>query len=263
MHLNELIAIIETIAPTKLAMDFDNVGLLIEPEKHEIKKLLFALDCTLNVAKEAVSLGVDMVITHHPLFFRGIKRLSYKHPDTAAAMTLVRHGIGMYAAHTNLDCANGGVNDVLAKKIGLSDISYLSDAACDEPPIGRIGVLETPIILSDFAKVVGSALNTKVRYAGPTNKLIKRVALVGGTGGDMLELAQKCGADAFVTGEAKHSAALAAQVMDMGLIVAGHYETERPVLEDFISGLQEALSGLQYNVEVMIANEDSPSFRTT
>ena len=108
MELRAFCACMERIAPRALALDFDNVGLLVEPDHTEIKRVLLALDCTTVTAQEAVDLGADLLITHHPQFFHGVKSIGFSSPVTGAAAILLRHGIGHFAAHTNLDAAVAG-----------------------------------------------------------------------------------------------------------------------------------------------------------
>ena len=121
MKLSGFLAAMERIAPRELALEFDNPGLLIEPDHEEIKSVLVALDCTPQVAREAEERNADLVLTHHPLFFHPVQKLLYREPETAAACLLLRHGIGHFAAHTNLDAALGGVNDTLCELFGVLD----------------------------------------------------------------------------------------------------------------------------------------------
>ena len=130
MKLEDFIAVMERIAPPELAMDFDNVGLTIGTERKEIKKVLVALDCTLETAREAADWGADLLLTHHPLFVNGVKRISPHDPDTAGAYFLMRHGIAHYGAHTNLDSAQGGVNDCLAQAVGVLEAALCEVAVC-------------------------------------------------------------------------------------------------------------------------------------
>ncbi len=256
MQLADLIAVMEKIAPPSLAESWDNPGLLIEPEEDEITRVLVALDCTPAVAREAIACGAQLVITHHPLFFKPVKRMYHSAPDTAAAYLLIRHGIGLYAAHTNLDCAQGGVNDVLAAAIGLVNIRPLEANADDTPGIGRVGDLAAPISLKVLAGDIRDRLSAAVRYGGDPDRLIRTVAVVGGSGGDLFEQAKLAGADVLVTGEIKHSQAIAAQIVGICVIEAGHYETERVVLPDLVAGLQSALDTIQYKVDLLTAQTE-------
>ncbi len=256
MQLKDLIALFERIAPVGLAEEWDNPGLLIEPENEEITRILFALDCTPAVAEEAAARGAQLVFTHHPLFFKPVRRIHHSAPDTAAAYRLIRHGIGLYAAHTNLDCALGGVNDALAKTIGLESVRPLAPGADGGPGIGRVGDLPTPLPLLEFASAVRDTLSAAVRYGGGANHCVSTVAVIGGSGGDFIREAKAAGADVLLTGEIKHSQALEAEIAGIAVIEAGHYETERVVLPYLLEGLQSALDAIQYKVDLLMADTE-------
>lgn len=243
MKLNDFLSKMEAIAPRELALSFDNVGLLIGPDHDEIKTVLVALDLTLKTAKEAIEVGADLVLTHHPRMFSPIQRILPDDPETAAIYLLIRHGIGHYAAHTNLDVARGGVNDVLCEMLALTNVKT-------EPTEGvlRVGDLPTPLSLKDFSDRCFRLFGENTRYTGDPDKRISRVAVCGGAGNGELGAAKSMGADAFLTGEVKHSEALNALDMDLGLITAGHYETEVPVLKSLISRLQAGENDVQYKL---------------
>ena len=243
MKLEAFVAAMEEIAPPGLAMAFDNVGLLIGPEKREIRSVLVALDCTVQTAREAAEAGADLLLTHHPLFLDGIKRLLPEDPAAAGAYILIRNGIGLYAAHTNLDAAPGGVNDALAQAVGV-------EGAMPLPPenLGRIGTLPKPQSLLAFAGAVEQKLNTKARVCGDGNRMIARVAFIGGAGGGDVEAAALAGADVLLTGECKHHQALMAAQLGLCVIEAGHYETEQVVLPHLIKRLQQSANDVQYSL---------------
>ncbi len=243
MLLKDWLAVMEEIAPRALAADFDNVGLLVGTDRTDICQVLVALDCTPAVAREAVERGADLVLTHHPSFFSGVKRILPDDPDTAATFILLRGGVGHFVAHTNLDAATGGVNDVLCGLLGLAEAGPL-------PPdgLGRVGTLRGMTGLSDFSRRVARALNAPVRFTGDPQAIVRKVCVVGGSGGSELAQAAAAGADTFVTGELKHSAALAAGTLGVNCVVAGHYETEAVVLPNLIERLQAATNGVQYHL---------------
>ncbi len=242
MKLSDFTASMERIAPRDLALEFDNPGLLIEPDHEEIVNVLVALDCTKAVAEEAVIWGADLVLTHHPLFFHPVKHMAYSDPATVAACMLIRNGIGLFAAHTNLDAARGGVNDTLCEMFGIRDAIPFDEG------VGRVGVLKTPESLANFAKRVETQLKTYVNLTGDLEGLVTRVAVMGGSGGDSIALAKAQGADVLLTGEVKHSDAIDAQTLGVSLIVAGHYESEVAVLEPLIKRLQNDCFGVQYHL---------------
>lgn len=243
MKLNDFIAAMDSIAPRELACAWDNPGLLIGTEKTEISKVLVALDCSVQTAKEAIEWGADLLLTHHPVFFGGVKRIAPDDPDTAGAYMLIRHGIGLFAAHTNLDSADGGVNDCLAEALSLQSIEKLLP---DE--MGRIGMLSASVPFIDFARTVEQKLSTRVRITGDDNIPVQRIALVGGSAADELFAAKAAGADAFITGEMKHHLALQAEAMGLCIVEAGHYETEKVVLQPLISRLQALTNDVQYKL---------------
>ncbi len=242
MNLDDFLAHMEALAPKALAMDFDNPGLLIGPEAKDIRKVLIALDCSLATAREAIDWGADLLLTHHPVFFGGVKHILPDEPATAAPWLLLRHGIGLFAAHTNLDAARGGVNDCLCAALGISDVKPL-------PPdnMGRLGQV-APCSLADFARYVQASLVSTVRFGGPPDKPLSTVAVLGGSGGDTIYSAKAVGADALVTGEIRHHQALEAGVLGLAVIEAGHYETERVVLKPLMECLQGITDGVQYRL---------------
>ncbi len=257
MELEALLPVLGRIAPPQLAEEWDNVGLLIEPEASEITRILVALDCTVEVAKEAREIGAQLVLTHHPLFFKPVRRILHSDPDTAAAYALVRNGIGLYAMHTNLDCAIGGVNDALASALGLADVRplLLPELPLGEETqgLGRIGILKEQTTLGAFARQVGIDLDAAVRMGGEKDRPVRRVAVVGGSGGNYIKEAKAANADVLVTGEIRHHQALEALSLGLGIIEAGHYETECVVLSPLITGLQAALNEIQYKVDLLYA----------
>lgn len=156
---------------------------------------------------------------------------------------LIRHGIGLFAAHTNLDAAEDGVNDALAEALGVQN------AVPMEPDgLGRIGTLAAPVSFGTFAKTVEEKLNTAVRISGEIDRIISRVAVIGGAAGEYALLAHDAGADVFVTGECRHHEALYAREMGICLIDAGHYETEKTVLNRLIGRLHCDGDDVQYKV---------------
>jgi dinuclear metal center YbgI/SA1388 family protein len=242
MKLNDFLAAMERIAPKELALDFDNPGLLVEPDHDEIQRILVALDCTAAVANEAIEMQADLVLTHHPLFFHPVQRMRYSDPDTKAACILLRNGTGMFAAHTNLDAALGGVNDTLCELFEIDGAEPIDEG------VGRVGMLRKPMPMTAFLKEVETKLKASVRFAGNLNASVRRVAVLGGSGASAIREAAEQKADVLLTGEAKHSDAIDARTLGLNLAVAGHYETERVVLEPLIRRLQNECFDVQYKL---------------
>ena len=242
MKRNDFLSAMERVAPRELAMEFDNPGLLIEPDHDEVLRVLVALDCTMAVAREAVESGADLVLTHHPLFFHPVQKMLYSDPETAAACLLIRNGIGLFAAHTNLDAAQGGVNDTLAQLFQLEGVIPIDEG------VGRVGNLKEATTLGEFARRAETQLNTRAGVVGRLDAPVRRVAVLGGSGGSAIRPAIAEGADVLLTGELKHSDAIDAGMLGLNLIVAGHYETECIVLEPLIRRLQNECFDVKYNL---------------
>lgn len=234
---------LEALAPPELAMEGDNVGLLVGTTRTEIKKVLVALDCTLDTAEEAVHWGADALLTHHPILHDPVRRIDPYSPATAGAYALIRAGVAHYAAHTNLDAAQFGVNDCLCERLKILNAVPL-------PPenLGRIGTVEGGPTLEAFAAFVERELNTAVRFCGAANAKVKKVAVIGGAGGNNVKDARLAGADTYVTGELKHHQALEALALGLNVIEAGHYETENVVLLPWIRRLQSLSDDVEYKL---------------
>lgn len=252
MKLKDFIALMDSIAPRERALSFDNVGLLIGPDHDEIRRVLVALDLSVNTANEAIETGADLVLTHHPQMFRPVQRILPDHPETAAVYRLIRHGIGHFAAHTNLDAAAGGVNDVLCKLMGLESVTVP-----DADGILRTGWLKNECSLAEFFNLVRDKLGENVRFTGDPDRNVRKIAVCGGAGDGALDYLPELEVDAFLTGEVKHSTALLMQALGIALITAGHYETEHSVLKPLISRLQGASNDVQYN----LARSETSPFR--
>ncbi|MBR5134868.1 MAG: Nif3-like dinuclear metal center hexameric protein [Clostridia bacterium] len=222
MKLLELMEYMQIVAPRELAEEWDNVGLLCGDPQREIKTVVVALDCdeaTIAFAKEH---DADVIVSHHPLIFSPVKRLTAPSP----LFSLATSGIAAFAAHTNLDAATGGVNDCLAQTLGLVDVEEAFGG------IGRVGTLESPVTPADFAALVGQRLGTTVQLRAGTNE-IRSVAIVGGAAG---EYVFETDADAFVTGEVKHHEWIAVPSTQT-LVCAGHYATEAVVVKPLAATL--------------------------
>lgn len=251
MRLDEFVNVMNELAPRETALSFDNVGLLVGTEREEIKRVLVALDCTLAVANEAAHLNADLVLTHHPLIFGGLKRILPDDPMGAAVFKLIRNNIALFSAHTNLDAAEGGVNTALCELLGISNASPIGAEG-----IMRIGELKMPLMLDDFVRFAEEKLHSKLHISGE-NRPIKRVAVMGGSGGGDYVLAHENGADAYLTGECKHNQAIEAGVLGLPIITAGHFETENPVLKPLIEYLQNRTNGVEY----ILSEVNKPVFR--
>ncbi|MBQ4612341.1 MAG: Nif3-like dinuclear metal center hexameric protein [Clostridia bacterium] len=222
---------LDSKAPFATAEEWDNVGLLVGNANDEVRRIVVALDVTYGALETARAVGAELIVAHHPVIFSPLRQLE----GNSLPYALAAAGIGVIAAHTNLDKAADGVNDTLAARLGLTEVRPTEDGMC------RVGTLPEPTDAATFAKSVAAALGTAVRTNGGGQ--IKTVALCGGSGGDFLpSLADK--ADAFVTGEVRHHEWLWANAHDFAVIEAGHYATEVPVVDTLCRWLTEAFPTL-------------------
>lgn len=238
---------LERLAPQHLAEDWDNPGLLVGSPEQEVHRLLICLDVSEAVIDHAIAAGADMIIAHHPLIFRGIKKVRTDLPLGRKLQKLLQHNIAVAAAHTNLDIAVGGVNDVLAQAIGLEKLSNFvitsQDADGNIESLGRIGTLPQPMHIHDFAEQVRNALPTKfVRLVDAGERPVRKVALCSGSGAEFIDKAAQMGADAYVTGDVKYHEAQHAVDLGIHVIDAGHFGTEFPVVEVLAERLREELA---------------------
>ena len=230
---NDILAYAETLAPRYMKMEWDNVGLLCGSRIAPVTKVLVALDPFPHVCKEAADWGAELLVTHHPLIFHPLKAVTDETPVGQGLLTLCRYGISAINAHTNLDCAPGGINDVLANTLGLQDISVILPSGTDEAgnPWGllhRGTVPQQP--LEDFLATVKEKLGCSgLRYA-EGGKPVHKVAVGGGSCGSELMDALGAGCDTFVTADVKYNQFWDAHDLGMNLIDAGHFATENPII---------------------------------
>ncbi|HIV02189.1 MAG TPA: Nif3-like dinuclear metal center hexameric protein [Candidatus Aphodoplasma excrementigallinarum] len=232
MKCKEIAAVIEQLTPRSLAYEWDNVGLLFGDMEQEVTRLLLTLDMDIGVAQEAARLGAQMVVGHHPILFDPVSRVTAQTPDGRLLQTLARNSVSYYAAHTNLDIAKGGLNDLLAKKFRLKHVELLEPVETAGEGIGRIGDLDAPITLLALAERVKKALGIEnLRYAGDEDALVSRIAVNSGGGASLIDAALSHGADVFITGDYKYAQIRGCLDNGMKVIDVGHYDSEILVCE--------------------------------
>lgn len=236
----QVLRLIDGLAPFELAEPWDNVGLLAGAPDWPVEKVLCALDLRMEVLDEAKRIGAQLIVTHHPILFRGRKNLCESDGEGRLLCALVRSKIAMIAAHTNYDNAAPGVNDALAGVLGLRDAQPLESGM-------RIGTIEETDF-GTFCDRVRSALKGPARCYGDLKRMIRRVAVLGGAGEDYARLAIDAGADVYVTGEMAYHKALDAVDNGLCVIEAGHAATEYPAISALKSGLQIAADAVQYGI---------------
>lgn len=230
-------------APREKAMEWDNVGLLVGDPSAEVTRVLVSLDITEAVADEAIRLGAQLIVAHHPIMnckWLPVQTVRNDTPQGHLLMKILSAGISAICMHTNLDVAKGGVNDALAETLKLIDPGPLS-----EDGVGRIGSLPEPLSLPRFAASVAQALHCSgLRYAD-AGKPVSHVAVGGGACGDYVEKALESGCDTFVTADLGYHAFLDAGPKGINLIDAGHFPTEDVVCPVLIRFLKERFPALE------------------
>ena len=240
---SDILNYIETLAPRELKMDWDNVGLNCGSRNAPVTKVLLALDPFEHVCKEAADWGADLLVTHHPLIFQPIPMVTDDAAITRGLMELVRHNISHICAHTNLDCAPGGVNDTLAATLGLKNVqplgAYGGMMRCGEVPQQD---------LESFLFFVKEALHCDgLRYCDG-GRPVRKVAVGGGSCSDGLYDAIWAGCDTFVTSDVKYNGFWDAKEQGLSLIDAGHFHTENPVVSVLAAKLAVQFPEIQVKI---------------
>lgn len=232
MTIRELYAALEQKLPRSLSWDWDNDGISCAPDLDApVKGILIALDPTEDAVEAAIESDCNVLLTHHPMLFRGLKTVDGHETGSRKVIRMIRHGITAMAFHTRLDAADGGVNDCLAARLGLQDVEPFGDNANPAGmPIGRVGNLPAEETADEFIQAVKTALHLPALAFAGCGKPIRRVAVLGGAGDDDIFAAVAAGADTYITGELRYHQLCDAPYGEINLIMAGHFHTEAPVL---------------------------------
>lgn len=260
-RLKDILEVLNGIAEFDLAESWDNVGLMVgDPEMH-VSAILVALDPTKSVVDEAVVRGCNVLVAHHPLIFEPVKSLrTDRHPGKTIAGALAA-GVAVVSCHTNLDVVPDGVSDQLAVKLGLVDTRPLtgeteSSEGCGIG-FGRIGRLAQPLPGGRFLDGLLADLGVDaVGVVGRLPALIETVAVCGGSGSSLVEIAKTAGAQVYVSGEIKHSTARWAEAEGFCLLDCGHYATEQMVVPALVKRLQSELAKRGSEISVMATGEE-------
>lgn len=238
--LSKIIEELEALAPSSLKEEWDNVGLLVGDENQRIKNVYVCLDITSENVRKAIEFGADLMVSHHPLIFKPMFSVTESDFTGAIVRELIKNNISVFCMHTNFDKADGGMNDLLAQKLGLENIRKFTPDECVDPmgnkldEIGRVGALELPMLLRDFIEHVRKTLScSAVKYMGNPEETVQTVALCSGSGGSGIYSAYHSGADIYVTADLNHHHAQTAKEIGLNMIDAGHFETEN-IICDFL-----------------------------
>lgn len=233
MLLRAIINSIESVAPRSAQEEWDNSGMQVGDTGRDIQSVLLTTDITESVVVEAMERGCQLIISHHPLLFHGLKQVCGQTPQARVVEMAIKHNIAIYSAHTSLDSVIGGINTRLADKLGISNYRILVPSENGQTGLGVIGQLPAPMSYTDFLAHVRETLDcTYVRYTRPRKETIQTIALCGGSGAEFIETAIEQEADVYLTADCKYHEFQDADGR-IGLIDIDHWCSERHAREIF------------------------------
>ena len=237
MKVKEITSVIEAFAPLSIQEDWDNSGLLIGSPEQDVHGVLLGFDCTADLVDEAVERGADMIVTHHPLIFGGLKKISPEDPVGLAVLKAAAAGIAVYAAHTTADKVLAGVSGAMARRLGLNDVRIL-DEEQGGYGLGAVGNLPKPMGGVEFIEYVKSVFGLKsARCSHVPEVPVQRVAMCGGSGGSLIGKARGAGAQAYLCGDISYHHFFTTK--DFMVIDIGHFEGEVEIVEILFSLLRK------------------------
>ncbi len=250
MKVKDITSAIEAFAPLSIQESWDNSGLIIGSPEREVHGILLGFDCTAELVDEAVERGADMIVTHHPLIFGGIKKIAPEDPVGLAVLKAAAAGIAVYAAHTTADKVLAGVSGAMARRLGLGDIQIL-----DEEPggygLGAVGNLPRPMEGMEFIEYVKSRFGLKVaRCSRVPDVPVERVAMCGGSGGSLIGNARAAGAQAYLCGDISYHHFFTTK--DFMVIDIGHFEGEVEIVEILFSLLRKKFPNFAISTSVRL-----------
>lgn len=252
-RVKDIIEIMEGFAPVNLKEDFDNVGLMVGDKEKEVKRILLSLDCTLEVIEEAKEKDIDLIITHHPLLFRRPSSITTDTLVGKKIIELIKNNINLYSSHTNLDSANGGLNETIVNILGYDSkelIELNKNARNSNEGLGRIIRLDKVIALDDLVKLVKEKLNIEGLKVVKASEEVKNIAVINGSGSSFFDIAYKKGADCIITGDTTYHFASDYKEMGVSIIDTGHFLSEWIVFLEVINKLQDKLK----EVEIFVSD---------
>ena len=233
MKVKDIISVIEEFAPLSVQESWDNSGLCVGSPDDDVTSVLLGLDCTPALVDEAVAFGADMIVTHHPLIFKGVRKISPEDQTGEAIIKAIRAGISIYAAHTSADKVLAGVSGAMAERLGLKNVRILDEDG-DGTGLGTVGEFEVPMTSEEAVAFVKERFGLKVLKASkPVDGKIERVAMCGGSGGSLIGEAMKSGAQLYISGDISyHNFFTGPHFMIMDI---GHYESEIEIVDILFS----------------------------
>ncbi len=254
MLLGEVINIIESVAPLSIQEEWDNSGLQVGVKEAEVASVLLCTDITEAIVDESIAKNCQLIISHHPLLFRGLKTIQGATPQERCVIQAIRHGIAIYSSHTAMDCYLHGVSGHMAEKLGIKDYRILSLTG-ENVGLGVIGTLPAALPFDVLLAQVKEAFHAPViRYVAPTKPMVQTIALCGGAGSEFIQEAIQQGADVYISADFKYHEFQQA-VGQIGVMDIGHFESEQYTKEVFAALLQAYAPALHV---IMADNDISP-----
>lgn len=257
LKVKDVIKIMETIAPPKLAESYDNVGLMVGDKDGEVTKILVALDVTLEVINEAIEKQCNLILTHHPILFLKPKTITTDTLLGKKIIKLIENKINVYSSHTNLDAVENGLNDIATELLGYDNHRVLEvnkSIENNNNGVGRVIKVNSPLTLIELCNKIKEKYNAPfVRYAGNKDKEIKTIALINGSGEDYFSLAAKSGCDCIITGDTSYHHVSDIVEDNIAVIDAGHFITEWPAMKLIGKKLNNIIKDMGYNDKVIIS----------
>ena len=241
MILQDIINIIESVAPLSYQESWDNSGLQVGDRNAEVHAALLTIDVTESVVGEAINKRCDLIISHHPLLFHGLKHLTGETPQERCVEKAIRHNIAIYSSHTAMDAYIHGVSGKIADKLGINHYQILCPTTEQNIGLGVIGTLNNPMNSDDFIRFVQDVFDCSLRYIEPPAKLITTVAICGGAGAEFIEHAIAQKADFFITADMKYHEMQAA-LGKIGVIDLDHWTSEHFTREIFAELLSKHIT---------------------
>ena len=233
----DITAVIEQFAPLSIQENWDNSGLCIGSPEAPVTSILLGLDCTPELVDEAIACGADMIVTHHPLIFSGLKKITPENIVGEAVIKAIKAGISIYAAHTNADKVIAGVSGAMAARLGLKNVQILDEDG-EGTGLGVVGDLPEPISAEEAIALVKGRFSLKaMRTSRPLEGKISRVAMCGGSGGSLISAAARSGAQLYISGDISYHNFFTKEgfmIMDIG-----HYESEIEIVDILFSLLKK------------------------
>ncbi|MFG0335729.1 MAG: Nif3-like dinuclear metal center hexameric protein [Maioricimonas sp. JB049] len=254
MTVHDVLAWLEEFAPLDLAEQWDNVGLLLGDTRRPLSRVMTCLTLTADVADEAIEEKVGLIVSHHPILFRPVQRLTCDTREGELLQRLIAAGISVYSPHTAFDSAADGINAELSRLFQLSDVRPLRPIAgpeagnLPEVPVGagRYGRLPEPTDLAGFLQLVKEKLGVShLQFVGDSGRRITQVAVACGSAAEFLPYAAGHGCDVLLTGEARFHACLEARDLEIALVLPGHYASERPAVESLATRIGQQFADLE------------------